>query len=1081
MSKDKIVHKMLDGPIEHILTRPGMYIGDIETNPANVYVVEDKDNFKIVEKTINFNPGFCKIFDEIITNCSDYHIRTGDVKNIKVDIFKDHIVIENNGSSSGIPIKKDKEHKIYVPEMIFGHLYSGSNFDDENVERVWGGLHGLGAKLTNIYSKKFILETSDGKKKYTQIFQDNLNKIGKPKITKSTKHYTKITYYPDFERFGMKEITDDIESFLIKRIIDIAVYCPTINVYYNKKKIPIRNFKDYMNFHLNDEEMYYSKLNNDWEIGISESDDGFKQISLVNGLSTILGGTHVNYITNKLIKEIVEHINKKHKKLNIKQSDIKNKLFLFLNSKVVNPLFDTQTKESLKSKINVDIEINQTFIRQLLKSDIIESIIDSIKIREKSELKKINNKRIKIKKLEDANFAGTSKSKDCLCFLAEGDSAAATVLTGFSSTGRNHYGCLTLKGKISNVREIATSKIKENEEILNIVNCFGLEFGKKYKNIDDLRYGKLVIATDSDVDGTHIKGLIINLFEVFWPELLKLDFIYEFVTPIIKIEKNKDYEFFYKLEDYKKWKKRNLKGWFVTYYKGLGTIEPHESKMFFKDIDKHLIRFHYDMDSETRDIINMVFNKKRTDEKKEWMLRYDPNNVVDKFTKKTTFFSFFDDEFIEFSIDDVYRSLPSLVDGLKTSQRKVLYTLFKANYKNKIKVSNLTGAVMEKSSYHHGVQSMESTIISMAQDLMGTNNINLLQPLGNFGTRRKGGKDAASGRYTFTMLSDITRTIFMEDDDPLLNYLDDDGIKIEPDYYVPVLPMCLINGSEGIGSGWSTFLPNYDIKDVANNILSKLSNKKSKKLHPKYKNFKGEIIFDDTSEKPRYITRGLIEKVNMSTLNITELPIGMWNIKYYDILDDLIDKKIIKSYRKNETDTEINIRIDISRESLKSIENDLHSVFKLESYLTMSNINLINEKNIITKYNDVEDIINDFIKIRKNFYNKRKNHQLKELENKINIIDNKIKFLDLILNNKLKINNRKKSDIESDLIKKKFDKHDGNFNYLLNIPIVNLTSEKLIELNKLFENTQKEYEILYNTDIIDIWKKDLKNILKKLN
>lgn len=286
------------------------------------------------------------------------------------------------------------------------------------------------------------------------------------------------------------------------------------------------------------------------------------------------------------------------------------------------------------------------------------------------------------------------------------NSAAGTVLTGFASTGRDYFGCFPLKGKPLNVRKETIAKIKENDEIKHIITALGLEFGKKYTSTRELRYGKLVIMSDSDNDGSHIKGLIINFFHLFWPELLNLDFIYEFVTPIVKIEKgsekNKQAKFFYKLDDYRKWKELNEKGWFVTYYKGLGTIEPDEAIAFFKNITKHLIRFHQTEMEETTNAVELAFNEKRADDRKEWLLNYKGGVEVDKFVKKTTYMSFFNEEFIQFSMADNIRSIPSIMDGLKPSQRKILYTLFKNNYKEKIKVSNLSGAVTEKSSYHHG-------------------------------------------------------------------------------------------------------------------------------------------------------------------------------------------------------------------------------------------------------------------------------------------------------------------------------------------------------------------------------------------
>jgi DNA topoisomerase-2 len=698
-------------PREHVLQRPETYIGTINTELKKTFIVEDTDNIEdisIIQKIVKYNPGFLKLFDEIITNASDHSIRTGKVKGIKVTVKPDHIIVENDGP--GIPVEIHKEHKLYVPEMLFGNLLTGENYDDTE-ERVVGGRNGIGAKATNIYSKKFIIETADGKKKYVQEFSDNLSKIGKPKIVNLKRQYTKITFYPDFEKFGLEEITPEIEQILMKRVIDISVYCPNVKVSYNDNIIPIKTFKDYMNMYLStDTETFYEQLNDDWEIGITESpDDSFQQVSMVNGINTIQGGTHVNHVTNQIIKGVTELLEKKHKKIKIRPNDVKNKLFIFLNSKVVNPSFDSQTKENLTTRLTTkhvsDVNVSDKLIKQLSQSDIVEDILNYIQLRENAELKKLNKgktSKVKIKKLDDANMAGTAQSDKCMLFLTEGDSALGTCIAGFASTGRDYYGAFPLKGKPLNVRDTALSKIKDNDEIKNIVSALGLEFGKKYTDTKELRYGKVVFFSDADLDGNHIKGLLINFFEHFFPELLTLDFIYEFVTPIVKIEKGKQSQFFYKLNDYEKWKNKKLSGWNVVYYKGLGTILSIEAKDFFKNINKHLIRFNYDKPEETKDIIDLVFRKKRTDDRKEWLLNYKPGLIIDKFTETTTYESFFNKEFIDFSMADNIRSIPSVVDGLKPSQRKVLYTMFKNKYKNQVKVANLSGAIVEKSSYHHG-------------------------------------------------------------------------------------------------------------------------------------------------------------------------------------------------------------------------------------------------------------------------------------------------------------------------------------------------------------------------------------------
>lgn len=577
-------------------------------------------------------------------------------------------------------------------------------------------------------------------------------------------------------------------------------------------------------------------------------------------------------------------------------------------------------------------------------------------------------------------------------------------------------------------------------------------------------------------DGIHIKGLLINLFEFFWPELLELDFLYDFSTPIVKIEKGNKIDFFYKLNDYNKWKETNTNGWFVTYYKGLGTIESSEIKEFFKTINKYLIQFKYD--KTPHDIIDLVFNEKRSDDRKEWLTKYKPGITIDKFVDDTTFESFFDKEFIEFSMADNIRSIPNVIDGFKPSQRKILYTLFKKKYKNKVKVSQFAGAITEETAYHHGPASLEGAIINMAQNIIGTNNLNLLEPKGSFGTRLKGGKDAASSRYIFTMLSDLTTDIFNTEDNPLLNYLNDDGFPIEPDYYVPIIPMVLINGAEGIGTGWSTSIMNHNPIDIIKYFVMKLKDKKLPELKPYYNDFIGKLFFDE--EKDRYVTQGVITKKSATELNISELPIGMWNDKYYTILDNLEDEKIIKSYTKNDTDKKVDININIERSDMKNIENNLISIFKLETYFSQNNMFLFDKDGKIKHYKNVYDIINDFYDVRIDFYQKRKDYQINKLEYEKKILINKMKFINEILNKNLEIQNKKRVDIEKNIENLKIIKIDDSYNYLLNMSLLSLTNEKLKELKNIYDNKKSEIDILKTTSIEQMWLKELNILFKKI-
>lgn len=1075
---------------EHVLTRPDTYIGSINKEVKQIFVASNYDDFKnikMIYRECEYSPGFIKLFDETITNASDHAIRTGGVSYIKVNITTDTISIENDGS--GVPIELHDKENIYIPELIFGHLLSGSNFNDKE-ERYFGGRNGIGIKCTNIFSKSFIIETADGKKSYHQEFVDNMSVVKTPKIKKSKLSYTKITYKPDFERFSMTEIDDVTMSIIIKRVFDIAAYNPTVKVFLNNNLIPIKSFKDYIKIFINDDDdIFYEKINENWEIGIVKSPtDSFTQVSMVNGISTLLGGTHVNYLSNIMVASIKEQLERGVKGLNIRPNDIRNRLLLFVNCRLPNPTFDTQTKENLTlrllTQLTKDVRPNDNLIKKITKSDIFTDLVELSLMKEKldaqKELNKQNNKRIRIDKLVDANNAGKiGKSKDCHILLTEGDSAKNFSISGFSVTGRDNFGAFPLRGKLLNVRDLSISKIKENEEIKNLVQLLGLEFGKKYTSVSDLRYGKVVILTDSDSDGYHITGLIINFFDYFFPELLRLEtpFLYQFVTPIVIATNGKKKKMFYKQNDYNKWILENDDNnkYIIKHIKGLGTLGPQLGKELFKDLDKHLIPIKYTNSERTENLIDMLFNKKRSDDRKIWLSDYKLNTKFDKFAQKTTYESFIDNEFIEFSMEDNIRSIPSIMDGLKPSQRKILYTLFKLN-KGEMNVGELFGYVKSNAQYHHGNLSLEQSIISMAQDYIGSNNLSLLEPIGSFGTRLSGGKDAASARYVYTKLREITKSIFIKDDNDILNYLEVDGKIVEPDYYLPIIPHVLLNGVEGIGTGWSSTVPKFKIEDLIEYIDNKLNGKrKNIELIPFYEKFIGESYYDE--ENNNFITKGIIEKENDSTLYIKELPINVWNDNYYNILEDMIDNKFIKSFQKNCTDEKVNIKIKMQKEILEPLtQEEIFSKFNLESKINMSNMHLFDSNGKIKKYNNVYEIINEYYDVRLNAYQKRKDFLLSKYYSKKIWFDNTINFIKLIVKGEIKINNISISEIILSLQKNNIQEINGDYNYLLNIPLFKLTREELIKLKESHKELKEKIIELENTTSEKMWHQDLINL-----
>lgn len=1095
--------------LEHVLLRAETYVGSKEPETMTLYIPgndEETKKTKMMSRDVTFVPAFFKIFDEIIVNAADNKVRDHSTDTIKVtiDAEKGEISVWNNGK--GIPVVMHEEERIYVPEMIFGHLLTGSNYDDDE-KRVTGGRNGYGAKLTNIYSTEFHLETHDSieGKTYKQKWSDNMSKIYPAKITsKRDKDYTKVTFKPDFHKLNMTEINDDTLAVLTKRVYDLTGSLPGVKVFLNKDLIKIKSFKDYISTYLVSEleekpKFVHERMNNRWEVAVALSETGtFQHVSFVNSIATTKGGTHVNYITDQVVAYITEQLKKKDSKITVKPAQVKNQLFIFVNCLIENPQFEGQVKETMTLRVNKygsTCLLPDAFLKRIGKLGIVESTLDIVRGKEEAQLKKSDgSKRSRLSgivKLNDANDAGTRKSKDCTLFLVEGDSALSFALSGIPVVehGRDKYGAFPLRGKLLNVREASTKQKLDNTEITQLKQILGLkeEKAKTYTSVDTLRYGHICILVDSDHDGKHIKGLILNWLESSFPSLLKIPgFVLDFKSPIVKCTKDKKDVLFYTLRDYEDWKRKETsKGWTITYFKGLATSEEKDVKRYFKAIDKHLTTF-APLREEDSERLDLAFSKKRPDDRKQWLQGYSKDIFLDDTLTEVTISDFIDKDFIEFSMYDNIRSIPSVVDGLKPGQRKILYTAFKTNLKNKIKVAQFSGEVSKSTEYRHGEQSLNMTIVGMAQWFVGANNVALLYPSGGFGTRRQGGSDAGSPRYIYTYLQQTTRDVFPPHDDAILNYQIEDGFVIEPNYYVPVIPMVLVNGADGIGTGYSTSVLCYNPMELADILLKRTTGEiEYDDLVPWYRGFNGDIV---QSESGKWTFYGKIRKISETVLEVTELPIHTWTEKYKEFLEKLIACEDVKDYKEYHTNTQVKFVITTSAEKMKGLcsgdksqEENLLKNMKLVVTKNSTNMMLFDSNEKLKKYDTVGDIIEEFYSVRISYYQKRKGYLLEKLRHDLNIMTNKVKFVTGILDGTIVLNNKKKDVIYDLLESKHFYKLDDSFTYLLSMPLQSLQEERIIQLRNDMIKSQKEYDELYTTSPEKLFQNDLHNLKVGLN
>jgi DNA topoisomerase-2 len=1106
---------------QHILDNPDTYIGSVEEIDSNVWVLNEEGN-KIIEKNIKYIPGLFKLFDEGIVNCRDHVVRMSQaiannienslpVTNIDISVQEDGtITMMNDGN--GIDVAEHPEHKIWIPEMIFGHLRTSTNYD-KNEKKIVGGKNGFGFKLVLIWSSYGSVETVDHIRglKYKQEFKNNLDEICKPSITKcKTKPYTKITFRPDYKRYGIEGLTPDVISLLKKRVYDVAAITDkNLKVKYNSSLVPIKNFQQYIDMYIGDKSVsprVYEEPNDRWEFAVSLSPTHeFIQISFVNGIHTSKGGKHVEYILNQITKKLIEYIEKK-KKTKVNPNSIKEQIVLFIRCDIENPAFDSQTKDYMNtpsSKFGSKCDVSDKFIEKIAKMGIMDAACALTEIKENKAAKKTDGTKSKsirgIPKLTDANWAGTEKSKDCMIIFCEGDSAKAGIISGLSSEDRNIIGVYPMKGKILNVRGENIKKISENKEITEIKKILGLETGKEYKTIEDvfkhLRYGKVLFMTDQDLDGSHIKGLGINLFQSEWATLAEIPGFIGFMnTPILKAKKGSQELEFYNDGEYEHWKEENdNKGWKVKYYKGLGTSTGKEFREYFQK--KKIVSFEHS--NESNNAIDMVFNKKRADDRKDWLANYDRKLYLNTNNTSVSYEEFINKELIHFSKYDCDRSIPNIMDGLKISLRKILFAAFKKNLTAEIKVAQFSGYVSEHSGYHHGEASLNGAIVGMAQNFVGSNNINLLLPNGQFGTRMQGGKDSASERYIFTMLNKITRNIFNPADDNILKYLNDDGMSIEPIFYAPIIPMILVNGSKGIGTGFSTDIMCYNPLEIINYLRHKLCNDEEElqkiEFVPYYEGFKGDI---SKIGEGKFLIKGIYEKIGPDKIKVTELPVGFWTEDFKELLETLIEpgndkegKKIqssVKDYDDMSKDTNIDFTITFAKGKLNELEetkaehgcNGLQKLLKLYSTNSTTNMHLFNAEDKLKKYDNVNDIIDDYYKTRYEMYQTRKDYMILALERELLLLSNKAKYIVENLEGTIDLRKKKKEEVIKMLKDKQYNiiDDDKEYKYLTKMTMDSVTEENVEKLFKEKGEKEKELETIKTTSINQMWSSELDNL-----
>ena len=955
----------------------------------------------------------------------------------------------------------------------------------------------------NTFAKSFTVETQDETRNlhFIQTWRENMSVVEPAIVTKRAgKGFTKVTWLPDYSRFKMSGLTEPVIGLIRKYLYDIAMLTK-VPVYFNGTLIPVRSLSDYAQSFRDtptDEIIYIQDDNSEVVVVPSKVP---LTVAFTNGIPNPDGGVHVDTWSKAIFSSLTAKLNPDEgPKLTL--AEVRAYFSIFVSCSLDNPSFTSQEKSKLTApKPNAVFKVG--YLNKMMKWSVISKIKDHLESKQlRAQKKKLEGaKRVhpNVKKLEDANLAGTVQGRECILIYCEGDSAKTFAVAGIErgvgegatlKQGRDYFGILPCGGKILNVRNADAEKISENEGIQMLIQTLGLEIGMDYtvdSNYHRLRYGSLMIITDADDDGIHIEGLCHNFFHKLFPTLMKRSppFITSMKTPLVRVSlKGGEEKKFYRQQAFKDFQETSshLFSGKPRHFKGLGTNDDSEVIDCF---GQRIV--HYVDDDKVDDQMVKAFGKKKTDARKEWISSYDPEGVLvledeNAINVQSTCSDFIDTELIIFSIANCARSLPHLMDGLKESQRKIIYTILKQKltYEKKgKKVYRLSGEVASMTEYIHGEQCLWDTITGMAWDFVGSNNVPLLVPEGQFGSRLSMGKDASNARYIFTRQQEIIPYLFREEDLPIMDYIQGEDMTIEPMYYVPVVPLILLNGVRGgIGTGFSSKVPAYNpmdvleclrvwirdnlesIENIDNVVLSELP-----EISPWYQGFTGSI----NKVKGKYISIGVVNRINETTSEIIELPIGMSTDKFRAKLVALREAGKIVDFKDYCSKTRVHFIVKENKEGMSCTVKSLG----LTSSLPTTNMVAFNPEGKIHRYDTIDEIIYDFAQTRLKWYQKRKDYIVNELKNQLVISTAKRRFVEEIINKQIEVYRKKKTEIVSILEERNYPLHENKYEYLLKLPIDSFTEDMIHKLDGVIDKLSFELKSTEDTSTRQMWSKEL--------
>lgn len=1193
-------------PFQHALQRPDTYIGSIKTVNLETYILDGEGNVQI--KKVKWNAGLFNIIREIGSNCIDNKWRSiadgYDMKSIRVEWDSSTQTLSFWNDGKHIPVEKQTysyedyrkgnviKEVMYPAEVFFGEMLAGTNFEDDE-ERKTSGRNGMGSKCTNVFSTRFEVEHTDpdAGKKFLQVYTDNAKERSDPKVTsfKAKNGWTKITFSPDFDRFGydIAQHNDDFVGLLGMYILEIAAMTALpvhLIIDGESKKYHLKTFDKYARMFYPDtktHKMDSIKLPNGDECVVVESHidirmdipdmlEDTRHLAFVNGLKTKDGGVHVDAWRDAIFPSFVRTYNSRNVRgaqlVKTSAKEVYPYLTMFIRTEMDKPSFDTQTKDRLNGpEYNIFPEGKTKAIREArdeIKSKIDNAVKKMMKwnfvslLEEKLTAKsdrgkpKKSGRRVNLgSKAQEANLAG-KKPEKCTLYITEGLSAKTMAISGISSLtkGQDFNGAFAVQGKFINVANASSNEIASNEESNMLKEMLNLRLGVDYskdENWKTLRYHKVMLMTDADDDGIHIRGLLINYFYTLWPQLYERNFVGSFSTAVAKVslQGKKESMLFYSNPEYKQWYEETghkLKISEVKYLKGLGSIHPDDVSGYFSN--PKAVRYFAEGDEDQ--YMDLGFNDEKSDWRKEWLLRdmkpavntdedseddfEEPEFVYDGDLGISTFV---DNQLVIYHRMALRRALPNYMDGFKESQRKAFYAIRYRNYKKTMDLEKVMGAVKEITGYHHGGASLLGTIRNMAVSYPGSNNIALLQSDGGFGSRLEGGKDAAAARYIATALEDIAKLIFPSDDDVLLENVFEDNEKAEYKFFVPVICMLLVNGSDGIASGFSTNIPNYNPEDIVRWTRAWLdgTHRDEPKLVPWYRGITGPITLEKSTKSSKKFDRwrskgvlfecepgcgtnvgGVKCKGEKGWWHITDLPVGKWTQSMKEHLEYLmscsppkgknwkkLENKCITDFREYNTNDLVHFMIKPTKSrDGNDWEPDMDDTLKcMQATKTLKNMVAIDENNYPTRFSKPEDILKVWCPRRLTYYDRRRDYLLKLAHHNLDRALNRYKYVKAVGVDKTLDMHQDDDALEKAMLKMGLQKMSSSvvperdsttggddnssssssvsFDYLLSMQMRSMTVKKLAELKKEADIMRQKIKDLEGTTGADLWRADL--------